>query len=503
MDSQFKPKGNFIAGKFELPRDVVGEIISKSPADRNDLLGAFPYSYKAVEDAVQAAREAFESWRKTPTKERFDLLGKYRDELKKLEPTLSEIIAREVGKPLWESKQEVAAMVNKVDVTIKEGLRFVSDYEIPGIMENTFGACRFRPNGVFSVIGPFNFPGHLANGHIVPALVTGNTVIFKPSEKSPAVGQVMAEAFHNAGFPAGVFNLLHGEREVGRRLVVHERVDGVLFTGSYEVGLKIKKDTLEQPWKIIVLEMGGKNSALVLEEADLDCAVYETLTGAYITAGQRCSSTSRILVHKSIFDRFVETFHKKAKGFSIGHPFDNCFMGPLIDGSAVEKYLKFLGIAQREGSDLIMRGKQLELAKQGFYVTPSICLVRNNSLAIVKKSVYQQTEIFGPNVAIYSVEDESEAIALANATKYGLAASVFTKNEERYRQAARELQVGLVNWNRSTVGASSRLPFGGLKRSGNHFPTAVSAATYCMHPVASLEVAEPKPVKTHLPGLNW
>ena len=319
-----------------------------------------------------------------------------------------------------------------------------------------------------------NFPGHLANGHIVPALATGNTVIFKPTEKAPGVGQLMAEAFHEAGFPAGVFNLVQGEKEVGRRLVVSERIDGVLFTGSYEVGLKIKQDTLQQSWKLLALEMGGKNSALVMNDADLHWAVLETLTGAFITTGQRCSSTSRIMVHKSLFDSFVEKFHERAKAFTIGHPLDNPLMGPLVDAFAVEKYLKFLGIASREGCDVIMRGKQFEADSPGHYVTPSVCLVRDANILSVKKSVYQQTEIFGPNVAIYSFDEPEQAIELANSTHYGLVFSVFSKSKQLDQKVADDLQAGLINWNRSTVGASSRLPFGGLKRSGNHFPTAVS-----------------------------
>lgn len=498
-----EPKGNYIGGKFVAVNDAMGELVIRSPADLDDELGRYAYSYRSVEDATTAARGAFKAWRKTRPTDRFELLRKYRDNLKKMEDRLAEVIAREMGKPLWEAKQEVATMANKVDVTLADGMRSVADYEIPAIMDGTFGACRHRPHGVFVVIGPFNFPGHLANGHIIPALATGNTVIFKPSEKCPGVGQLMAEAFHEAGLPPGVFNLVQGEREVGRRLVVSERVDGVLFTGSYEVGLKIKQDTLQQSWKLLALEMGGKNSALVLEDADLDWAVYETLTGAFITTGQRCSSTSRIMVHKSLFDSFVQKFHERAKAFTIGHPLENPFMGPLVDGHAVEKYLKFLGIASREGCDVIMRGKQLEFDQKGHYVTPSVCLVHNANISSVRKSVYQQTEIFGPNVAIYSFSEIEEAVELANATHYGLVFSVFTKDKANYERAAEDLQAGLINWNRSTVGASSRLPFGGLKRSGNHFPTAVSASSYCMFPVASLEVAEPKLPASYPLGLNW
>jgi succinylglutamic semialdehyde dehydrogenase len=415
------------------------------------------------------------------------------------------MISREIGKPLWESKQEVATMINKVDVTIQEGLKNVQDYEIPSILENTRGVCRYKPHGVFVVLGPFNFPGHLANGHFVPALLTGNTVVFKPSEKSPLVGQVIAQAFHEAGFPSGVFNLVQGEKEVGRRLSSHEDTNGVLFTGSFEVGLKIRQDTLLHPNKVVALEMGGKNAAVVFNDANLDWSIYETLTGAFITTGQRCSATSRILVQQKIFDEFVEKFHQRAKSFKIGNPFetDAPFMGPLIDKNAVEKYLKFLGIAQREGCEMVMRGKEFEASSQGFYVTPSVCVYEKPSITQMKKSVYFQNEIFGPNVVIVPFEDEKEAIDYTNASNFGLVASVFTGDREKYETVADELEVGLVNWNRSTVGASSRLPFGGLKRSGNHFPTAISASNYCMYPLASLEIPEPKMTSIPMKGLNW
>ena len=495
--------GNFFDGKFQIPSNTNGEWISKSPADFTDELGKFTYSYQVIDDVVRSARDAFKKWSLTPFSDRAELLKRYQTALKKREEELTLVIAREVGKPLWESKTEVAAMINKVDITINESMKFVTDFTIDKVMENTRGVCRYRPLGVMTVIGPFNFPGHLPNGHIIPALATGNTVIFKPSEKSPMVGQIMAECFEEAGFPKGVFNLLQGEREVGRRLVVHEGVDGVLFTGSYEVGTRIKQDTLQQHWKLLALEMGGKNPAIVWDDAHLDFAVQETLVGAYITAGQRCSATSRIIIHEKIFDQFLEKFHSRAKAFSIGHPCENPFMGPLIEQGAVDRYMKFLGIASREGSELVMRGKILELHTRGNYVTPSICWVKDSSVELAKRSVFQQTELFAPNAALMTTNDIDHAIALANVTQYGLAASVFTQNKATYEKLWEGLQFGLINWNKSTVGASSRLPFGGFKKSGNHFPTALNSTLYCTAPIASLEVEEPKMAEpTTYPGLN-
>ncbi len=499
----FAVKGNLIDGRFEIPSDANGEIVIKSPADFSDEVGRFAYSYAAVEDAIASAKKASLGWKRMTVSQRAELLKKYQETIKRREAELTELISRETGKPLWESKTELAAMINKVDITINESMKFVTDFEMPRIMEGTLGACRYRPLGVMAVIGPFNFPGHLPNGHIVPALLTGNTVVFKPSEKTPGVGQLMAEFIHEAGFPAGVFNLVQGEKEVGRRLCVHEGINGVLFTGSYEVGTRIKQDTLQQHWKLLALEMGGKNPSIVWDDADFEVALHETLVAAYITAGQRCSATSRIIVHASRFDEFVEKFHQKAKAFDIGHPYENPFMGPLIDAPSVDRYMKFLGIAQREGAEIVMRGKSLELANQGNYVTPSICAIRGATVDGSRKSVYQQTEMFAPNVAILAAGSLEEAIAQANITQYGLVCSVFSKDRSVYDKALEALEFGLVNWNKSTVGASSKLPFGGFKKSGNHFPTALTSTLYCTSPVASLEVAEPKATPAAYPGLNW
>lgn len=502
----FTVQGNFFNGRFQRPSSPTGEWISRSPADFSDELGKFQYSYSEVDEVVHSAKSAFASWRRMPFSEKAELLKKYQTALKHREDELTEAIAREVGKPAWEAKTELVAMLNKVDITISESMKFVTDFEVSKLMENTHGVCRYRPLGVMAVIGPFNFPAHLPNGHIVPALLTGNTVVFKPSEKSPMVGQIIAECFQEAGLPPGVFNLIQGEKEVGRRLCVHEGIDGVLFTGSYEVGTRIKQDTLQQHWKLLVLEMGGKNASIIWDDAKMDVALFETLTGAFLTAGQRCSATSRVIVHKKILDSFIELFHERAKAFSISHPLDNPFMGPLIDQGSVDRYMKFLGIAHREGCEIVMRGKALELAMQGNYVTPSICWAKESSLEQSRKSIYQQTELFAPNVVILGVDDIEEAIAQANVTQYGLVASVFTQSRSIYEKCRENLEMGLVNWNKSTAGASSRLPFGGLKKSGNHFPTALTSTLYCTVPVASLEVSEPQSVggvAAKTPGLNW
>jgi succinylglutamic semialdehyde dehydrogenase len=318
---------------------------------------------------------------------------------------------------------------------------------------------------------------------------------------TPAIGQLMAQMFEKAGFPRGVFNLVHGEVETGKRLVADEHVDGILFTGSYETGLKIKQKTLEQYWKLLALEMGGKNATIVWDDADMNKAIYESIIGSFVSAGQRCSCTSRIILHEKIADRFIEKFYETAKKLSIGYWKDNPFMGPLINADAVEKYIRYQEIAQREGTERLMRGKALDVVDghKGYYVTPSICLVNE----FRESSVYQKSEIFGPNVAIYRVNDFDEALKINDSTGFGLVTSVFTKRRDLYEEARLRARVGLVNWNRTTNGASSRLPFGGLGKSGNDRPTAHYAVTYTTVPVASLEDQTPYDPKSALPGVNF
>jgi len=324
-------------------------------------------------------------------------------------------------------------------------------------------------------------------------------VVFKPSDKTPAVGQWMAECFEKAEFPAGVFNLVQGRAEVGKRLVNHDQVDGVLFTGSYEVGLKIKQDTLTHHWKILALEMGGKNATVIWKDAEIKKAVFESVVGSFMTAGQRCSCTSRIILHRAIRDQFVDQFYAAAKKLKIGHWRDDVFMGPLISSDSVEKYIRYQEIAKREDAESLMRGKAMSLEQDGYYVTPSINLVKEFD----PKSVYQKSEIFGPNVAIFTVDTIEEALAINNSSGFGLVMSLFTKDRALFEKALIEAQVGVLNWNRTTNGASSKLPFGGMNKSGNDRPSGNAAVQYCTVPVASLEDHTPFTGSNMPPGLNF
>lgn len=475
--------GDFINGRFVAIDKNDGQFHDISPADLKDQVMTVKYKLDHVDQACQAAKQAYLPWAKLTVDERKKYLLKLKEIFVAHEAQMAELIARDTGKSLWDATTEAKALAAKIDITVNESIKLVQEERIKNALPQVDGVIRFRSRGVMAVIGPFNFPAHLPNGHIIPALISGNTIVYKPSEQTPAVAQLYTQMIEKAEFPAGVFNLVHGEAETGRRLVAHELVDGILFTGSYEVGLKIKQETLNHYWKILALEMGGKNATVVWEDADIDKAIYETLVGAYMSTGQRCSGTSRVILHDKIADQFTDRFYQAAKKLSIGHWSKNPFMGPLINGSAVEKYIRFQEMANRENCESLMRGKSLELEHKGFYVTPSIHLVKSYD----ENSVYQKTEIFGPNVAIYRSSDFEKAMQMVNSTGYGLAMSLFTKNKELYETALLHARVGILNWNRTTNGASSRLPFGGMGKSGNDRPSAHFAIQYCTVPVASLE----------------
>lgn len=491
--------GDYINNEFVKPRKADGDWKVVSPADLKDEIMGLSFSSEHVDRACQAAREAFPKWAALKTEERAQYLLRLKEIYSQHKNELAEVISRSSGKPLWEGINEAQVMINKIDITINDSAKLVQTQHLPNALPGVDGYIRFKPRGVMVVLGPFNFPGHLPNGHIVPALLTGNTVVFKPSEWTPLVGQFMAQLFQKAEFPKGVFNLVQGMGETGKKLVKNENVDGILMTGSYETGLRIKQETLEDYWKLLALEMGGKNTSIVWKDADFDKAVYENVIGSFISTGQRCSCTSRLMVHADIYDRFVEKFYNVAKKLTIGHWKENPFMGPLINERAVENYIRFQGIARREGAECLMRGKALEKTPAGHYVTPSIFLVDK----ISDKSVYQKTELFGPNIGIYKINSIEEAVESSNKTGFGLVMALFSKDKSLYEYANLHARVGNLNWNRTSVGASSKMPFGGLGKSGNDRPSAHFAVYYCTTPLSNLEDPTPFDSTKLYPGVTW
>lgn len=484
MEKTFlKGKGDYFEGGFKKP---LGRKLKKctvfSPADLTDKVFEYFSTPDHIEPACESAKKAYPFWSALSQEERNSYLSKLADVYREKEEEMALLISRETGKPLWESRTEAKALSQKIELTLKESLPLVKETPLSSMRAEAKGKISYRSKGVFLVLGPFNFPLHLPNGHIISALVSGNTVIFKASDKTPACAEKLAECFHLAGFPKGVFNLVQGGSRIAQALVQDKRIDGVLFTGSYAVGRKIKEQLLDQPQKILALEMGGKNSALVWKDADIDTAVYDVLKGAYLTCGQRCSSTSRLVLHEEIKDLFLKKFIQLSRRIKIGHWKDNPFMGPLIDQKAVKRFKEVKKEVQKEKAFIHLTGKTLDHLK-GYYVSPFVVEPK----AYKAQSFYQNEELFMPFVTVYAVSKEEEALDLINSSAYGLCLSVFTREEEMAKRIFQKSKVGVFHWNLSTNGASSRLPFGGLGKSGNDRPAGLFAIYSCTTPVAWMQ----------------
>jgi succinylglutamic semialdehyde dehydrogenase len=463
---------------------------SRSPADPDDVVGSFEVADgAAVDAAVARAREAFPAWRDAGFEARAAVLRRFAELAAKAEDAVAELVAREAGKALWDARGEARLLAAKVTVTLEEGMRPVAP------LEPTPGArALYQPRGVLAVLGPFNFPVHLPNGHIVPALATGNCVVFKPSELTPAAGARLVALLHQAGVPRGVVEGVQGAGETGRALALHEDVDGVLFTGSWNTGRALAEATLDQPGKILALEMGGRNAALVLEDADLDLAVAETALSIAATTGQRCSCASRIFVARPLLDAFTDRLAAVLRGLAIGPPLaPGVFMGPLISEAAHGRVT-----AYRLQADLLgERVLRVESDLPAPYVGAG--LVRFADAR--QEHPCQREEIFGPEAHLYPIDELEAGIAAVNDSDFGLAASVFTRSRAAWERCVGRIEVGCLNWNRATVGASGKLPFGGTRKSGNDRPAGVSATVYCTTPQALLENEAPFDPETLPPGM--
>ncbi|HZX94726.1 MAG TPA: aldehyde dehydrogenase family protein [Myxococcales bacterium] len=483
---------DLIAGSFSEPDRPDGIIDDRSPADLSLSLGRHAWAVSQVDRAVQAAREAQPAFAARPQAERAQLVRDAGAVLKRREEELARAIALDVGKPLWEARTEAQACSAKAAITADEGLRLVSTFAAPG---QPGAECRFRPLGVLAVLGPFNFPVHLPNGHILPALACGNSVVFKPSEVAPHAAEVYARCLEEAGVPRGVFNLVQGGPPVGAALSAHADLDGVLFTGSWAVGQAIEKANYGRA-RMLALEMGGKNAAIVLPDADFDKAVYDVLFSAFVSAGQRCTAASRAIVVGDA-RRFGRRIAQLAAQLSIGHPLDDgVFMGPLASPQALEKFLA--GVKASDAETLLEARRLKPRGLDGCYVSPSVHYVARRT-----GSAYEREELFGPDLAVYPAQSEEEALRIANATDYGLAASVHSRSQESFDRCQAALECGVVNWNAPTVGASGRLPFGGLKRSGNHRPAALWSTLYCAAPVAVMRGEAALDRGKLAPGVGW
>ena len=453
-------------------------LVSTEPATGAEVWSG-PVGDAAAE--VAAARAAAGSWAAHSVAYRTEAVRRFANVVRKRESEFATLIARETGKPLWEARTEVAAVITKVEISIDAYSERTPQRKLEAALGNKI-AVRHKPHGVLAVLGPYNFPAHLPNGHIVPALIAGNAVVFKPSEKTPATGAFLVDCFHQAGIPDGVVRLLVGGPDEGRALAAEPGIDGLLFTGSARAGKALHRQFADAPHKILALELGGNNPIVVWDAKDLDAAATIVVQSAYLSAGQRCTGARRLIVEDGKEGPLLKAIGKLIDRIIVNEPFADPqpFMGPMIDLAAADHLQEqWLGLMMKGGKPL----RRLDRPVEGRpYLTPAL-------IDVTDVADRPDEELFGPVLQMIRVKDFDAAIDEANATRFGLASSLVGGNPELYDRFWANVRAGVINWNKPTNGAPSNAPFGGIGLSGNHRPSAFYAADYCAYPVTSSEAA--------------
>lgn len=461
VGGQVAGRGRLCGERFYLPAEPRGELVSRSPVDPAEVIGSFPFGAEDVTESVVAAARVARPWGQEELPTRMRALVGLRSELVRATAELSAIVSRETGRPAWECQREAQGLVARLDQMLADAPVLLGD--------RTFDALPARvrslPLGVVAVLGPAMLPLATSHTHILAALLAGNAVVWKPSPLCPATAQRYAEAVLRAGLPPGIFNMIQGDDTVGRELALHPQVDAVVFTGRAEHGHTLRRALVDRYDARLILHLGAKNPAVVLEDADLGVAAYEVLTGAMLSSGQRCTATSRVLVHHAVLDEFVERIVELCGALRIGPPNKDVFMGPLLSAARLDRFLDLSAAAVSDGAEVLRSGGCLELpGLRGHFAAPSIHLIPESQRR--PDSTYQREELFGPDLAIYPVADFDDAIQLADSGPYGLCAALFTRSPLRWKRFAEEVRAGSLFWNRGTSSPSGRMPFGGAKQSG-------------------------------------
>ena len=447
-----------------------------------------------VDLAIFQAKEAVSPWSAASLEKRMGVLENFKTLLEKEKASFTETIAKETGKTLWDSEGEVNAMIAKVAISRDSYLERCPErrQEFPAAQSVT----RHKPHGVLVVFGPFNFPGHLPGGHIIPALLAGNSVVFKPSELTPLVGELLVGLFHKAGVPKQALQLLQGGKTVGKLIASHPQINGLLLTGSWDTGKALLQQFATHPEKILALELGGNNPLVVSDIDHMDAAVYVTLQSAFITAGQRCTCARRlILIESPKSESYLEKLIKATASLKVGAYDDKPepFMGAIISLQAKEQLLKAQESLIKAGAHPLVKMGSLD--RKGIFISPGI-------LDVTSLSERKDQEHFGPLLQVIRVKSFQEALEEAKKTQFGLTAGLLSTRVKEYHTFYNQMEAGIINWNTPTTGASSRAPFGGLGHSGNFRPSAYYAADYCSYPIASMESRTINLPKTPLPGIT-
>ncbi|MBU2427909.1 MAG: succinylglutamate-semialdehyde dehydrogenase [Gammaproteobacteria bacterium] len=482
----------FIQGQWQVGAAQLFSSIN--PANGTTIWQGQAADAQQVDLAVKTARTAFIEWSQHSLSERIVIVQAFAEQLKQHAEAMATLIAEETGKALWESRTEVAAMTGKIAISIK------AHAERTGTVENAMPGAkafiRHKPHGVVAVFGPYNFPGHLPNGHIVPAIIAGNAVLFKPSELTPKVAEFTVKLWQQAGIPAGVISLLQGEVATGKALASHPGIDGLFFTGSSNTGHFLHQQFAGQPGKILALEMGGNNPLIVKNVRNVTAAVHDIIQSAFLSSGQRCTCARRLFLENSANgDAILEKLIAATRQIRVAEPFaaEQPFYGAMISEKAALGMVKAQADIQAAGGISL-----LELT----HIQPGTGFVTPGIIDVTDAAPMADEEHFGPLLKVYRYDNFDSAIAEANNTSYGLSAGLLADDAADYQYFFARIRAGIVNWNKPITGASSAAPFGGIGKSGNHRASAYYAADYCAYPVASVEADEISLPATLNPGLT-
>ncbi|WDI41891.1 succinylglutamate-semialdehyde dehydrogenase [Bremerella sp. P1] len=469
---------NYIDGNWQ--QGSGDPFVSENPVTGEQLWQGNAATLDEVRRAFNAAAESQVSWRNRSWEERAEVLRRFAELADKHSNSLAKAISNEVGKAFWDATTEAKAVAAKCAITIEAYQHLRDDTQVS---TNTLkGRVIYRPLGVVGVIGPFNFPAHIANGQIVPALLAGNSVVFKPSELTPHVAQVMVELWEKAGLPSGVLNLVQGGIPTSQAILAEPHLRGLFFTGSRATGIKLREALTTRLEVLLALELGGNNPLVVHQVENIDDAVDKVVKSAFLTSGQRCTCARRLIVTgdaRPLLDRLAE----KTREVTVGPPSDQPepFMGSLIHANAVEDVIKFQAELTNHGAVPLIPAERMSLGPA--FVSPGI-------VDVTACAARRDEEVFGPLLQVIRVPDLDAAIREANDTQYGLAAGILCGERADFDRFRNQVTAGLINWNLPTTGASGRLPFGGIGQSGNYRPAGYHAINFCHTPIAEVEAVQ-------------
>ena len=491
-------KGDYVYGSFIRPEAVDGYINGVNPGDRSDILGRFCFSEASVDDAVEHARVAARLWRRVGLNDRAATVRRFRGAIGRFRERVVGLITRETGKPMWQARREVIETLKMLDHVLDAGLACLA----PNVVESIAGRNDAIPRGVVALLCPFNYPCLIPATHSATALLAGNTVVYKPSKFAPGVGQLIAELWDQCKLPRGVVNMVQGSGSgVGKRLITHNAIDALVVAGGFNTAMDVRRQVFERPELPVLYLSGGKGVALVFEGGEVDRAVYEVMTGAFLSTGQRHDNTARAIVHAAVWDEFVDKLVTQTQRLRLGYGFDNAvFMGPLISENSRSRFRRYGRAVASKGHDVLLEGvSRTKLSRRGFYVTPAIYNVNWRG-----GSAFLNEEPPGPTLLLYKVDSTDEAIALHNQARYRLACSLFPKpGDSGLPDIVDRLRTGSLFLNRSTTHSILPLEAVGLGRSSNGWAGGLGLLRVLTYPRSQVAETQAFDASHALPGTFW